>query len=102
MQCQNIFENLGSNLFCLWKPDNIIQVSQDNVLSLTEKICTDKNCKFPQLALRIFNHLLAGVDNEGKVTVNARLLSKKLGVNYDTVTKCIKYLKHIEIIKADK
>ena len=82
--------------------DNTIHVNQKVLLAITEKISTDKNCKFRQTVLVIFNHLLASMDNDCKVEICARQLSTKLGVHYDTVTKCIKYLKQIEVLKTEK
>ena len=95
-------ENFGSNSFHHWQPESIIQVNQQYILLISEQISNDKNCKFRQAALRIFTHLLASIDNEGKVSINARQLSKNLGVHYDTTTKCIKYLKVIDVIKTEK
>jgi hypothetical protein len=89
----------GLGIFHQWQSDNTIRVNQENLLLFIEKITTDENCKFRQTVLLIFNHLLANMDNESKVEINARQLSKKLGVHYDTATKCIKYLKQIEVIK---
>jgi len=102
MEYQHLGENFGSNSSHHWQPENIIQVNQQYILLISEQISNDKNCKFRQAALRIFTHLLASIDNEGKVSINARQLSKNLGVHYDTTTKCIKYLKVIDVIKTEK
>jgi hypothetical protein len=94
-------ENLNSGNFRDWQPENIIQVNQQYILLISEKISNDENCKFRQAVLRIFNHILASIDDEGKVSINARQLSKNLGVHYDTITKCIKYLRAINVIKTE-
>ena len=95
-------EKLASNNYQQWKPESIIQINQRYVFMISEKISRDKNCKFRQLALRIFTNILASMDNDGKVSINARLLSSQLDVHYDTVTKCIKYLKSIDVIKTER
>lgn len=102
MEPSNTDENFGSIRFRKWQPENIIQVNQQYILLISEQISHDKNCKFRQVALRIFNHILASMDDEGKVSINARQLSKSLGVHYDTTTTCIKYLRAIDVIKTAK
>jgi len=95
-------ENVDSNIFHQWQAGKIVQFNQQNILLVSEKISNDKNCKFRQAALRIFNHLLANMNSEGKVAINARQLSKTMDIHYDTVTKCLKYLREIEVIKIEK
>ncbi len=85
-----------------WLPENTIKVERQNLLSLTEKICKDKKCRYPQLALRILIHVIAGVDTEGMIPISARQLSKTLEVNYDTVTKCLKYLRETEVLQIER
>ena len=82
MEPSNTDEHFGSNSFHQWQPENIIQVNQQYILLISEQISNDKNCKFRQAALRIFTHLLAIIDNEGKVSINARQLSRNLGVHW--------------------
>ena len=101
MEPSNNDKNFGSNPLYQWQPESIIQVNQQYILLISEQISNDKNCKFRQVALRIFNHILANMDDEGKVSINARQLSKNLGVHYDTTTTCIKYLKYIDVIKTE-
>lgn len=99
MQDQGKNEKFGLSLFQQGQTDNFIRVNQENLLIFNEKIITDEKCRFRQAVLIIFNHLLANMDNESKVEINARQLSKRLGIHYDTATKCIKYLKDIEVLK---
>ena len=102
MDYQHFGENFSSNILHQWKPEFFIGSNRRHILLISEQISTDKNCKFRQATLRIFIYLLASMDNEGKVSINARQLSKNLGVHYDTTTKCIKYLKAIDVIKTEK
>ena len=99
MEDQRKNEKFGLSLFHQGQADNFIRVNQENLLLFIEKIATDENCRFRQAVLIIFNHLLANMDTESKVEINARQISKKLGIHYDTATKCIKYLKQIDVIK---
>lgn len=78
--------------------DNV-EINRYYLLSVTEKISTDSACRYPQLTLRIFIHLLAVSDQANKIALSTRHLSKKLGVNYDTATKCLKYLRLLGIIR---
>lgn len=77
----------------------LLIINPESLIRYTEIICTDENCRFPQLALRILNHVFSEIDKENKFTVNARRISKQFGVHYDTVTKCLKYLRSIGLIK---
>jgi len=77
-------------------------VNPENLVRYTEIICTDKNCKYPQLALRILNHIFAEMNKENKWTASARQISKRFDVHYDTVTKCLKYLRSINILQSEK
>lgn len=83
-----------------WLPENIVEIEQKNYLAVTEKI--SKNARYPFLTLRIFNHVIAGIDTEGKAHICARQLAKKLDANYDTVTKCLKYLREIGVMGVEK
>ena len=79
-------DKFGLSLFHQGQTDNFIRVNQENLLLFTDKIITDENCRFRQAVLIIFNHLLANMDNESKVEISARQLSKRLGIHYDTAT----------------
>ena len=81
---------------------NFVLVNPEKLIRFTEKICTDENCRYPQLALRIMNHILAEMDYDNKWKISARQISKRFGVHYDTVTKCLKYLRSIELIKPEE
>ena len=83
-----------------WLPENIVEIERENLLSLTETIC--KNCRYPLLALRLLIHVIAGIDAEGRIYISARQLAKKLDVHYDTVTKCLKYLREIGALRIDR
>ena len=81
---------------------DIVEIEQQCLFYLTEKICKDKNCRYPQLTLRILNHVIAGIDVEGRMFICARQLAKAMEVNYDTVTKCLKYLREIGVIRFER
>ena len=86
----------------LWSPENIVQIEQQSLVYLTEKICRDKKCRYPQLSLRILMHVIAGIDAGGCIHICARQLSKEMEVNYDTVTKCLKYLREIQVLRIER
>ncbi|WP_157544001.1 hypothetical protein [Mucilaginibacter paludis] len=79
----------------------VLVIERINLVSITEKICCDEKCRYPQLALRILIHVMAGMDTEGKIYISARRLAHVLGAHYDTVTKCIKYLREIEVLQKE-
>jgi len=85
-----------------WLPENTIEINQHVLKEFTEKICTDKNCRYPLLTLRILLHAISEMDSDSKVSICARKLAGKLNVNYDTVTKCIKYLRVNEILNIER
>lgn len=76
-----------------------ILINSANLTRYTELICTDKKCRYPQLALRLLNHIIAEVDNNNIWLSSARQISERFNVHYDTVTKCLKYLRSINVIK---
>ena len=82
------------------KPDTIIEVDQNALCIATDLICTE--CRYPLLALRVFIHVLCGINENGQIQISARHLAKKLDVNYDTVTKCLKFLREKGMIALDK
>jgi Fic family protein len=102
MNYEHTGEDLNPAILHQWQPETLIRFNQENISFISEKICNDKNCKFRQVTLRIFNHLLSHVNNECRVSINAKQLSKIFGVHYDTITKSIKYLKSIDVIKIEK
>ena len=83
-----------------WLPENTVEIEQRNLLLVTEKICT--SCRYPLLAIRLLIHVIAGIDATGKVHISARHLSKTMNVHYDTVTKCLKYLREIGVMSIEK
>ncbi|MBN8669503.1 MAG: MarR family transcriptional regulator [Chitinophagales bacterium] len=80
-------------------PDTIIEVDQHALRIASEIICTE--CRYPLLALRIFIHVLCGINEYGHISISARHLAKKLDVNYDTVTKCLKFLRENGLITRE-
>ena len=92
-----IKDNNASEDFCL---DNIIEVESKNLQEITDKICGQ--CRYPLLALRLLIYFITGIDNNGVIQISARQLSRKMNVHYDTVTKCLKYLREIEVIRLKK
>jgi hypothetical protein len=83
-----------------WQPENTVEIHPQNVLSIVEKICV--NCRYPFLALRLYIHIICGIDNDSRIHISARHHSKKLDVHYDTVTKCLKYLREIGAIGVEE
>ncbi len=103
------FPKNGSNIkkspeltFYQWQPEYAVKMHQQNISLVSETICTDRNFRFRQAGVRIFNYLVGCADMECKVAICARQLSKKLGVSYDTVTKTLKYLKQLKVLHPDK
>lgn len=85
-----------------WSSENIVEVERYQLLQIAETICTDEMCRYPQLALRILIHVIAGIDKEGGIYISAKQLANKLGVNYNTVSKCLKYLRKIGVFSLKK
>ncbi len=81
-----------------WLPENTVEIDQKVLQEVSEKICRDKKCRYPLLALRILVYAISEMDSNGKMDICARKLAKNLDVNYDTVTKCLKYLRQIEVL----
>lgn len=83
--------------------DNIVGIDQRQLFAFSERICgAGSTCKYPQLALRLLVYMLSHIDSEGKAYINARKVARKLDVHYDTVTKCLKYLRHIDAVRVEK
>jgi len=85
-----------------WTPENVIEIEKKSLHYIVEKICRNKECRYPLLAVRILIHVITSIDGSGKVYISARQLSKSLDVHYDTVTKCLKFLREIEVLRLDK
>ena len=84
----------------VWLPENSIEIERNNVLATIEKICTGS--RHPYLTLRLFMHVLCGIDRDGNVPVSARRLAKKIGAHYDTTCKCLKYLREIGVMRIER
>ena len=83
------------------KHKKLLIVNPDILKGYTETICTDESCRYPKLTLRILNHILADIDRENKWEASPRNVAKRLDSNYDTVTKCLKYLRSINALQDD-
>jgi hypothetical protein len=83
-----------------WSPENTIEIEQKQLRMVAERIC--KQCRYPLLALRLLIHVLTGIDANGRIDISARQLSKAMDVHYDTVTKCLKFLREIEAIRIER
>lgn len=83
-----------------WQSEDIIEIEKKNFLGTVECIC--KQCRYPLLALRIFMHIVCGIDDAGEIHISARHMAKKLDVHYDTVTKCLKFLREIKAIQIER
>ena len=84
------------------KQKGLLVVNPDSLIRYTEIICTDENCRYPKLTLRILIHIIAELDKNKKWAVCPRYVSEILGANYDTVTKCLKYLRSINVLSIEK
>jgi hypothetical protein len=82
--------------------ENIVEIEPMTLRSIAEKICKNDRCRYPLLALRLLIHVITGIDGSGKIYISARQLSKSLDVHYDTVTKCLKFLREIEVLRIER
>ncbi len=82
--------------------ENFIKIEKLGFKALVEKICQNDECRYPLLALRILIHIITGIDGNGRIYISARHLAKSLNVHYDTVTKCLKYLREINVLRIEK
>lgn len=78
----------------------IVEIEQHSLMQVVERISTQ--CRYPLLALRLLLHVITGMDAEGRIIISARHLSNKLDVNYDTVTRCLKFLREIEVLQIER
>jgi hypothetical protein len=83
-----------------WPPENIIEVKQQTLQKVADRIC--EQCRYPLLGLRLLLYVMAHIDEQGRVFINARHLSKRLNVHYDTLTKALKFLREIGVLKIDR
>lgn len=77
--------------------DDIVEIEQKKLRMIAETICTQS--RYPLLALRLLIYVITGIDENGRIDISARHLSKKMDVHYDTITKCLKYLRETEILR---
>ena len=85
-----------------WPLEHIAEIEQENLRAIADKICQKNECRYPLLALRLLIHIITGIDTEDRIYISARQLSKALDAHYDTVTKCLKYLREIGVIRIEK
>ncbi len=94
------YKNNNDNLN--FSQENAVEIEQKNLRLLVEHICRGDQCRYPLLTLRLLIHLITGIDSNGLTYISARQLSKSMDVHYDTITKCLKYLRNIEAIAIKK
>lgn len=80
----------------------IVEVEQESLRMVVEHITDNSQCRYPLLALRVLLHTITKIDTSGRVYISARQLAKSLDVHYDTVTKCLKYLREIEVLRIER
>jgi len=85
-----------------WQPEDVVEIEKKSFHYIVEKISRNEDCRYPLLAIRILVHVITNIDGTGKVHMSARHLARSLGVHYDTVTKCLKYLREIGVLQLDK
>lgn len=85
-----------------WLPENVIEIEKATLRQIVEEISKNEQCRYPLLSIRILIHAITSIDQSGKIYISARQLSKSLDVHYDTVTKCLKYLRQIEVLSIEK
>ncbi len=93
----NLFQNDGISQ---WSPEHVVEIEQRNLRATVDKIC--KQCRYPLLALRLLLYVITGIDQQGRIDISARHLSKKMDVHYDTVTKALKYLREIGVLRIER
>lgn len=84
------------------KYKGLLIINPNSLIQYEEIIRNDKNCRYPKLTLKILIHIFVETDNENKWNVNPGLIAEKLNAHYDTVTKCLKYLRSIRTKVAEK
>lgn len=80
----------------------IVEIEQYSLRTVVEQITENNRCRYPLLALRLLLHAITRIDTHGRVYISARQLAKSLDVHYDTVTKCLKYLREIEALRLER
>lgn len=80
----------------------IVEIEQNSLQAVVEHITDNDRCRYPLLSLRLLLHTISKIDTNGRVYISARQLAKSLDVHYDTVTKCLKYLREIEVLRIER
>lgn len=91
--------SLSNRMVQVWLPENTIEIDKMHLRMVVEHICRSGECRYPLLAIRLLIHTLTGINSDGYVHISARQLAKLLDVNYDTVTKCLKYLRSLDVLQ---
>ena len=85
-----------------WPKENIVEIDTKHLTTLTEYICSpNSRCRYPLLALRLLVHVIGQIDEQGKMYISAKKLSQKMDVHYDSITKCLKYLREIGALRVE-
>jgi hypothetical protein len=80
--------------------ENFIEIEKKSLRRIVDRISSGE-CRYPLLAIRILIHAITNIESDGKVYISARQLSKSLDVHYSSVTKCLRYLRSIEVIQIE-
>ena len=80
------------------KFEGLLIVNPESLKRYENTIRTDENCRYPNLTLILLIHIMVNMDCQNQCNISARHLAKRIGANYDTVTKCLKYLRSINAI----
>lgn len=65
-----------------------------------DMICSES--RYPLLTLRVLLHTITDIDDNGQIHISARHLAKKMDAHYDTVTKCLKYLREMGVLEIER
>jgi len=94
--------SIHSNKPHICHSENLVEIEPSVLRTFVSKILENDECRYPMLALRILLHIITEIDANGRVYISARQLSKAWGIHYDTVTKCIKFLRSIEVLRMER
>lgn len=70
-------------------------INREAFLRYEKIIVNDENCRYPNLTIRILIHIFLEIENQNKWNIRPRIIAERLNANYDTVSKCLKYLRSI-------
>jgi len=82
--------------------EDVIGIEKKSLRSIVETICKNPQCRYPLLTLRLLIHIITETDKDGRIYLSPRQLSKLMGTHYDTVTKCLKYLRIVGVLSFDR